>query len=151
MLRFLTAMVGVQEAEDCFQETFLAALRAYPELDHGQNLRGWLFTIAHRKGLDAQRRGASRPAPAGSPDEIEALHALTDAVGNAATSHVHGADNGTVWAAIAALPPKQRSAVTLRFAGDLTHREIGAALECSEAAARRNVHEAIRKLREQMA
>ena len=28
--RFLVAAVGPQEADDCFQETFLAAMRAYP-------------------------------------------------------------------------------------------------------------------------
>jgi DNA-directed RNA polymerase specialized sigma24 family protein len=40
-----------------------------------------------------------------------------------------------------------RAAVTLRFVGDLSHREIGRALGCSEAAARRSLHEGLERLR----
>ena len=53
--RFLVAAVGRQAADDCFQETFLSALRAYPHLRDANNLRGWLFTIATRKTLDHWR------------------------------------------------------------------------------------------------
>src|SRR5690554_5763510 len=70
VLAYLVATVGGQDAEDCFQETFLAALRAYPELDDGSNLRGWLFTIAHRKAIDSLRQRRRRPAPAGRADEL---------------------------------------------------------------------------------
>lgn len=54
--RFLTGLVGPVDADDCFQETFLAALRAYPALRNGDNLRSWLLTIAHRKAIDRARR-----------------------------------------------------------------------------------------------
>ena len=57
--RFLRASVGPDEADDCFQETFIAALRAYPRLRADSNLRGWLFTIAHRKALDSHRARAA--------------------------------------------------------------------------------------------
>ena len=67
--RFLVATAGLQEADDCFQETFIAALRAYPRLSDASNLRGWLLTIAHRKSLDAHRARSRRAVPAGSvPD-----------------------------------------------------------------------------------
>ena len=46
---------GAAEAEDCFQETFIAALRAYPRLRADSNLRAWVLTIANRKALDAHR------------------------------------------------------------------------------------------------
>ena len=46
VLGFLVASVGPHDAEDCFQETFIAALRTYPRLEHGRNLRSWLLTIA---------------------------------------------------------------------------------------------------------
>jgi len=49
--RFLMASVGGNDAEDCFQDTFMAALGAYPELLDATNLKGWLFTIAHRKAI----------------------------------------------------------------------------------------------------
>lgn len=158
VLAYLIAMVGHDEADDCFQETFMAALRAYPELRDGSNLRGWLFTIAHRKALDGLRRSKRRPAPAGRPAELaEMAEAISGAVlamngdgpsadsDAAAATAMNGADE--VWAAVAALPPKQRAAVTLRFTADFSHRDIAAALDCSEAAARRSLHEGLSKLR----
>ena len=56
-----------------------------------------------------------------------------------------------IWAAVGALPPKQRAAVTLRYACDLPHAEIAAALGCSPEAARRSLHEGIKRLRKELA
>jgi RNA polymerase sigma factor (sigma-70 family) len=133
--RFLRASVGPHEADDCFQETFIAALRAYPRLRADSNLRGWLFTIAHRKALDAHRARGRRAVP---------VEHLPESVGEPL---MNGGDP-ELWRAVGELPPKQRAAVLLRFAGDLAYREIGEALESTEEAARRNVHEGLRKLRE---
>jgi RNA polymerase sigma factor (sigma-70 family) len=133
VLGFLIASVGPTDAEDCFQETFLAALRAYPRLEDDSNLRGWLLTIAHRKAIDHHRARRRRPAPVGEAPEI----AVRDPE-----------PGGGIWSAVAALPPKQRTAVALRFACDMPHREIAAALGGSEEAARRNLHEGLKKLRE---
>ena len=47
--RFLQVAVGPLEAEDCFQETFLSALRAYPRLRDGEALDRWVLRIASRK------------------------------------------------------------------------------------------------------
>jgi len=136
VLGFLVAAVGPQEAEDCFQETFLAALRAYPRLDDDRNLRGWLLTIAHRKAIDHHRARKRRALPTGDAPEV-AAEPQTEATG--------------VWSLVALLPPKQRTAVALRFACDLPHREVAAAIGCSEDAARRNVHEGIKRLRMELA
>ncbi len=122
-------MVGAQAAEDCFQEALLAALRAYPRLTDASNLRGWLLTIGHSKAIDHLR--AQRTAPLGERAE-------------AATSD----PDRSIWSVVAALPPKQRGAVLLRFVGDLRHREIATALGCSEEAARRSLHEGLVTLRE---
>jgi RNA polymerase sigma factor (sigma-70 family) len=48
---------------------------------------------------------------------------------------------------VRALPDKQRQALMLRFLGDLSHREIGQVMGTTEAAARRNVFEALKRLR----
>jgi RNA polymerase sigma factor (sigma-70 family) len=136
VLGFLIASVGPQEAEDCFQETFLAALRAYPRLDHDSNLRGWLLTIAHRKAIDHHRARQRRATPVGEAPEIADPRAETE-----------GKESSGIWRLVAVLPPKQRSAVAMRFALDLPHREIAAALGTSEEAARRNVHEGVKRLR----
>src|ERR1700736_4126993 len=61
--RFLVAAVGPDEADDCFQETFVAALRAYPRLRDASNLRSWVLTIAHRKAIDAHRARSRRAIP----------------------------------------------------------------------------------------
>src|SRR5205823_2673969 len=61
--RLLLAMVGPHGADDCFQETFLSALRAYPRLPAGSNVRGWVMTIATRKAFD-HLRGPAAPEEA---------------------------------------------------------------------------------------
>src|SRR3712207_4219568 len=63
--RFLVASVGRQEADDCLQDTLLAALRAYPRLRPGSNVRAWLLTIARNKALDSHRARQRQPVPAG--------------------------------------------------------------------------------------
>jgi DNA-directed RNA polymerase specialized sigma24 family protein len=65
--RLLTVAVGVHDADDCYQETWIAALRAYPRLQHDQNLRGWLLTIASRKAIDCVRARKRAPLPVGEP------------------------------------------------------------------------------------
>jgi RNA polymerase sigma factor (sigma-70 family) len=145
VFRFLVATLGLPEAEDCFQETFLAALRGYPDLVDGRNLRGWVFTIAHHKVIDSQRARARRPLPAGDALEVERaaaapMLARDRTLGESAMCEL--------WATVRELPTKQRIAVAHRFVNDLAYREIGALMGTSEAAARRNVHEALVRLRE---
>ena len=53
-----------------------------------------------------------------------------------------------LWTAVSGLPPKQRSAVVLRFATDMSYAGIAQTLDCSQAAARRSVHEGLAKVRE---
>ena len=148
--RFLVASVGPSEADDCFQETFIAALRAYPRLRPDSNLRAWVLTIAHHKAVDAHRARRRRPLPSeaveGSPD---AGHAT--ARSNPGPPHAAAPaelPDGELWGAVRELPPRQRAAVLLRYLGDLSHAEAAAAIGCSEEAARRSLHEALKRLRE---
>ncbi len=134
--RFLVSAVGPTEADDCFQETFIAALRAYPRLRKGSNLRAWVLTIAHHKALDAHRAGKRRPLPV---EDVAAVDTRS-------TGSPHPPDE-SLWEAVGELPERQRSAVTLRYMADLPHREIAAAIGCSEEAARRSLHEGLTKLR----
>lgn len=134
VLAFLRAMVGREEAEECMQDTFLAALRAYDRFD-GRHPRAWVLAIARRKAIDFHRASARRTEPLEDPDLLPAAEPV-----------VNG-DGGEVWAEVAALPPKQRAALLLRFALDLRYREVGAAMGCSEQAARRSVHEGLSRLR----
>jgi RNA polymerase sigma factor (sigma-70 family) len=131
---FLVASVGPVAADDCFQETFIAALRSYPRLRHASNLRAWLFTIARSKAIDHHRAVKRGPVPVAEVPERAAAE--------------RESPDGDLWAAVRALPEKQRAAVTLRFVSDLSHREIARVLDCSDAAARRSVHEGLKRLRE---
>jgi RNA polymerase sigma factor (sigma-70 family) len=134
VMAFLRAMVGPSDADDCFQETFIAALRGYDRMD-GRHPRAWVMTIARRKAIDHHRARARRPEPRAELPEP-------------ATADARAGDGGDeIWTAVAELPPGQRAAVALRYAADLSYREIAAALDTSEEAARRRVSDAHRALR----
>lgn len=138
VMGILRGAVGRDAAEDCFQETFLAALRAYPQLEDARNLRGWLLTIAHRKAIDFHRANGRRPVPVAELPEVAGENGVPEA-------------DERLWAAVVALPPKQRAAVALRYGSDLPHVEIAAALDCSPEAARRSLHEGLKRLRKELA
>lgn len=131
--RFLLASVGARDADDVFQETFLAALRAYPSLEDARNLRGWVLTIATRKALDHWRAEKRRPLPS---ERLPDRPGLEPPDGDP-----------ELWRAVAGLPPRQRAAVIHRYVLDLPYADVGIALGCSEEAARANAAEGRRKLR----
>lgn len=133
--RFCVAQVGPHHGSDCFQEAVIAALRAYPDVRDDRNLRGWLFTIAHRKVLDHHRAAARRPVPVPALPERGAAADPID---------------GDLWEAVGRLPEKQRGAVALRYLGDLPYADIGVVLGCSEAAARQNVRAGLAALRQEV-
>jgi len=133
--RFLVASVGPVDADDCFQETWIAALRAYPRLERADNLRAWLLRIAQRKAIDSHRARGRRARPSGSlPDR-------------AAPEQADGEPE--LWAAVRRLPPKQRTAVFCRSVLGMPYAELAGLLDCSQDAARRNVHQGLKTLREE--
>ncbi len=133
--RFCLAQAGPDHGPDCFQEAVIAALRAYPSLRSAENLRGWLFTIAHHKVLDHHRATTRRPTPVAEHPDGPVAPASTD---------------GDLWAAVGRLPDKQRGAIALRYLADLPYAEIAAWLDCSEAAARQNVRAGLAGLRQEV-
>jgi RNA polymerase sigma factor (sigma-70 family) len=146
VLAFLRSLVGPADAEDCLQETFLAALRAYPPATTS-NLRGWIFRIAHNKAIDHHRDRSVAPAPVGDPSEVDGVAPTAAPEWLGGSRNAMSERDGAIWRAVAQLPEGQRAAVLLRFAVDLRYREIGTALDISEDAARRRVSDALRTLR----
>jgi RNA polymerase sigma factor (sigma-70 family) len=134
VLRVCRALVGPQDAEDAWSETFLAALAAYPRLRADSNIRGWLVTIAHRKAIDRLRANQRAPVP---------VERLPEA---ASTDGVPDSDPG-LWHALAALPDKQRGAIAYHYVADLPYAQVAGLLNTSEAAARRAAADGIAKLR----
>ncbi|MGH8984682.1 MAG: RNA polymerase sigma factor [Acidimicrobiia bacterium] len=131
--RFSVSQVGRDRADDVFQETMLAALAAFPRLREPNAVRPWLLRIAARKAIDLFRARARAPVPVEEPDPGSAPEP--------------GLPDDELWVQVRALPYKQRQAVALRFVLDLKYAEIGAAMETSAEAARRNVFEGLRALR----
>jgi RNA polymerase sigma factor (sigma-70 family) len=132
--RFLVASVGATDADDCYQETWLAALRAYPKLRDASNLRSWIFTVASRKAIDHVRSRRRQAVPVSEVPEPAGDHDATLP------------DDG-LWSRVRELPPKQRTALALRYVADAGYEEMAATMGISEDAARRNVHEALKRLR----
>jgi RNA polymerase sigma factor (sigma-70 family) len=132
VLRVVRAVLGPADADDAWSETFLAALRAYPQLPAGANVEAWLVTIAHRKAIDVTRSTARRAVPVADPPETEAGTDLPDL------------DLAT---ALAALPPKQRRAVAYHYLTGLPYAEIAEILGGSADAARRAAADGIAALR----
>jgi RNA polymerase sigma factor (sigma-70 family) len=136
--RFVRAIVGADDADDTYQETWIAALRAYPRLRDASNLRGWILTVAHRKAIDrirARRR------------EAVAMDSLPEQSQQPATDGPVRIPDQALWELVRALPPKQRTAVALRFVADAAYDEVASVMGTSEEAARRNVHEGLKRLR----
>jgi RNA polymerase sigma factor (sigma-70 family) len=132
VLRVCRAVVSGPDADDAWSETFLAALRAYPDLPDGANVEAWLVTIAHRKAIDVTRARDRRPVPVPAPPDRAVEPPLPD---------------DTVERALATLTPRQRQAVAYHHLGGLPYREVAALIGGTPEAARRAAADGIATLR----
>jgi RNA polymerase sigma factor (sigma-70 family) len=146
VLRVCRAVVGPSDAEDVWQETFLAALRAYPDLPLEANTEAWLVTIAHRKSLDAVRSGGRRPVPVSDVPEGPPPHGVPSPRDPADEVPGDG-----IWHRVARLPDKQRQVIAYRYLADLPFNDIAAIVGGSPAAARRAATDGIKSLRAALA
>jgi len=135
VLRVCRVLLGVHDAEDAWSETFLAALRAYPDLPDTANTEAWLVTIAHRKAIDVLRARKRQPAP------VEEVPETPTALG------VPGTEDAELWEAVTALPEKQRQAVAYHYVAGLPYAEIAEIVGGTTDAARRAAADGIRNLR----
>jgi RNA polymerase sigma factor (sigma-70 family) len=136
ILRVCRALLGPHDADDAWSETFLAALRAYPELRPGSNIEAWLVTIAKRKAIDQHRNRARSAVPVAEPPEAPAPP--QDQRGFAETE---------LWEALQRLPDKQREAVAYHYLAGLPYAQVAEILGNSEAAARRAAADGIKRFR----
>ncbi|NYE96339.1 RNA polymerase sigma factor (sigma-70 family) [Psychromicrobium silvestre] len=135
VLRVCRAVLGVEEAEDAWSETFLSALKAYPELAAEANIEAWLVTIAHRKALDLVRsRGRRAITVSALPERVSTLG-------------LPGEGEPELLAAVAALPAKQRQAVAYHFLAGLPYQGVSSILGGTPEAARRAASDGIKSLR----
>jgi RNA polymerase sigma factor (sigma-70 family) len=137
VLRVCRVLLGSHDADDAWSETFLAALRAYPELPETANVQAWLVTIAHRKAIDVLRARARHPVPVSDLPEHPA------GPGDQPGDH----DDG-LWQAVRELPGKQRQAVAYHYVAGLPYAEVAQITGGTADAARRAAADGIRKLRQ---
>ncbi|MEU0955495.1 sigma-70 family RNA polymerase sigma factor [Streptomyces niveus] len=135
VLRVCRAVVGVHDADDAWSETFLAAMRAYPDLPDDANVEAWLVTIAHRKAIDLTRAGQRHAVP------------VADLPERPSTVGLPGGTDHDLWRAVRALPGKQRQAVAYHHFAGLPYREVAEIVGGTPEAARRAASDGIKALR----
>ncbi len=129
-----TRIFDSESAADAVQEAFVRVVRKRRHYD-GRRFAPWFYTILRnictdiirkemrrKNKMEAFRAEVPEAAPAVRRDEFDAL--------------------------IASLPPRDREALTLRYAADLSFAEIAPLLDCSEDAAKKRVQRALARLRE---
>lgn len=140
---------GHSDAEDLTARTFTRALERLDRYeDRGLPFGAWLYRIArnlwiddHRRdgralSLDGLREAGKEPPDDGVPPELLTLEQETvDAA----------------WAAVAALPPMQRRAITLSIAQGRSHAETGRIIGRSEAATKQLVYRGVKTVRVRLA
>ena len=135
VLRVCRSLLGIHDADDAWSETFLTAMRAYPELSDTANVEAWLVTIARRKSIDVHRAAKRDPLP------VEDLPEAPTALG------IPGASDTDLWEAVGRLPEKQRLSITLRHLVGMSHAEIATILGGTVDAARRAAADGLKTLR----
>lgn len=134
VLRVCIAVLGPgPDAEDAWSETFVAALRRWPDLADDTNVEAWLVRVASRKAIDVTRARARRAVP-------------SDDLPDVATPDVSAASTD-IWTAVAQLPERQRLAVAYHYLGGLPHTETAELIGSTPAAVRRAASDGVKALR----
>jgi RNA polymerase sigma factor (sigma-70 family) len=137
VLRVCRAVLGPTDADDAWSETFLAAMRAYPELPADANVEAWLVTIAHRKVIDLLRARRRRPTP-------------VDEVPEKASSQDGEPPDRDVWMHVKGLPDKQRQVIAYHYLAGLPYADVAEIVGGSTDAARRAAADGIATLRRRL-
>lgn len=138
VLRVCRAVLGPGgDADDAWQETFLAALRAWPDLEEVTSIEAWLVTVAYRKSIDLVRAAGRRPTA-----DVD-LAAIPGSAGRPGEGFL-------LWEAVAALPERQRLAVACHYLGGLPHAETAALIGGTPAAARKASADGVAALRRRL-
>jgi RNA polymerase sigma factor (sigma-70 family) len=139
VLRVCRAVLGPVAADDAWSETFLAALRAYPNLRPDSNVEAWLVTIAHRKALDQIRAATRQPVPIAELPERPAPDSDPGGLADRWESEL--------WTALRSLPLKQRQTVAYHHLAGMPYAEIADLVGGTPEAARRAAADGIAALR----
>lgn len=125
---------------DVSQQVFLQLYISMPTLRTGEPLKAWLFQVARNRCLDELRRKRaihfSELESANDDDDLSPLAIMPDLRPLPEEIAERHDLQSSLRSAIEALPPKFRSVVLLRYAGQLSFSEIGKTLNMPEATAK---------------
>ena len=135
--RACMALLGSQsEAEDVLQETLLAALDGLESFRGDGSVRAWLLSVARRRcARRLEVRARERDLKQGLPAPEAAVSAERASMATRARK------------LLGEVRPTEREALVLRFAAELSFREVGQACGIDEAAARKRVSRGLARLR----
>jgi len=145
LLRYLMTLgLNVQDGEEVIQEVFLALFQHLKKGKRGDNLRGWIFRVAHNLALKQFRSTKSKIERASVPiDEVQAEFVSPAATPEEMLERSHSEER--IQAVIRALPEQDRRCLFLRAEG-LRYREIAEALGVSLGSVANSLERAIGKL-----
>lgn len=134
-----------EEAADIVQETFVKAALTISGLRNSASFRPWLLRIATRKALNAlrDRRRRDRCATQEHRQRDGETAASRDADNFGQVS-----ESLTVRRALAALDPKYRAVLVMKYVENLSYQEIGQALRLTRAGVDARLREGRRRMRE---
>jgi RNA polymerase sigma-70 factor (ECF subfamily) len=141
LFNFICHCLGdYDQACDVLQQVFLQLYISMPTLRTGEPLKAWLFQVARNRCLDELRRKRaihfSELESANDEDDLSPLAIMPDTQPLPEEIAEHRDLQQTLQRAIQGLPPKFRSVVLLRYAGQLSFSEIGKTLNMPEATAK---------------
>lgn len=124
-----------QVAEEAVAEAFVRAYVRWPRVSAMESPTGWIYRVAmnllrrHWRRERLEQRLLNR-LPGPDPYVIDV--------------------DPDLWAAVGELPPRARVAVSLRYIGDLTEREVAETLGISPGTVAAALHQARRRLAERI-
>ena len=147
ILRYLTRMVGVQDAEDLAQEVFIRAAKAYEDFRHEAKIETWLYRIATHVAVDRLRGTASRRETLLGQELDEVAADGRETVSTLEEKTLRRAANECIRNVIYGLPENYRTPLILSELEGFTNREIAEILEVSLDTVKIRLHRAKDKLK----
>ncbi|MGB0388239.1 MAG: RNA polymerase sigma factor, partial [Ardenticatenaceae bacterium] len=136
--RYLYSRVGtVSQAEELTSQVLMAALEGLPRYRERGNFAGWLFTIARHKVTDYYRRRR---------DHLPLNEGLDGHAQDPLAQVIHDEQLKRLSTLLTTLGEDKKEMLRLRFAADLTYRQIGEVVGRSEAAVKMAIRRVLRRL-----
>jgi RNA polymerase sigma-70 factor (ECF subfamily) len=122
------------DAHDLLQDAWLRAFHKRHTFDGRGSFVGWLLMVGRTVGLAAVRRRTRELSTVTSTDVVGRTGSMPDLVREA----------------VLALPDRQREVLLLRLVEGLSVAETAGRMQCAEGTVKATLHQATRKLREQL-